>query len=163
MTLSPVALSPSRARWTIALTSIAFFMVNLDFLVVITALPRIGRDLGANLDSLQWTVNAYSLAWAAAITTAAALGDRIGRRRVFTAGLAIFVLASAACALARNGEILIAARVVQGVGAGIIMPLSLTILTSAFPPERRGAIVGIWGGIAGIAVAAGPLVGGAVT
>lgn len=163
MTPSPAAPSPFHARWTIALTSVAFFMVNLDFLVVITALPRIGWDLGANLDTLQWTVNAYSLAWAAAITTAAALGDRYGRRRVFTAGLAIFLLSSAACALSWNDEVLITARVVQGVGAGIIMPLSLTILTSAFPPERRGAIVGIWGGIAGIAVAAGPLIGGAVT
>ena len=144
MTPSPAAPSPFHARWTIALTSVAFFMVNLDFLVVITALPRIGWDLGANLDTLQWTVNAYSLAWAAAITTGAALGDRYGRRRVFTAGLAIFLLSSAACALSWNDEVLITARVVQGVGAGIIMPLSLTILTSAFPPERRGAIVGIW-------------------
>jgi EmrB/QacA subfamily drug resistance transporter len=163
MALSPVAMSRTHARWTIAITSVAFFMVNLDFLVVITALPRIGRDLGASLDVLQWTVNAYSLAWAAAITTATALGDRYGRRRLFAAGLAIFFLSSAACALSRSGEVLIAARIIQGIGAGIIMPLSLTILTAAFPPERRGAIVGIWGGIAGIAVAAGPLIGGAVT
>lgn len=153
----------SRARWTLVITSIAFFMVNLDFLVVITALPTIGRDLGAGLDVLQWTVNAYTLAWAAAITTAAALGDRFGRRRVFATGLAVFLLSSAACALSSSAELLVAARVVQGIGAGIIMPLSLTILTAAFPPERRGAIVGIWGGIAGLAVAAGPLVGGAVT
>jgi EmrB/QacA subfamily drug resistance transporter len=163
MIRSPAPAPRSHPAWTIALTSVAFFMVNLDFLVVITALPRIGRDLGANLDTLQWTINAYSLAWAAAITTAAALGDRFGRRRVFTIGLAVFFLSSAACALAPNGQVLILARVFQGAGAGIIMPLSLTILTSAFPPERRGAMVGIWGGLAGIAVAAGPLIGGAVT
>ena len=152
-----------RLGWTLALTSLAFFMVGLDALVVVTALPAIHRDLGASLASLQWTVNAYSLAWAASITTAAALGDRHGRRRWFAVGLTLFALASAACALAPNIQILVAARVVQGIGAGLIMPLSLTILTSAFGPERRGTIVGIWGGIAGIAVAAGPLIGGAIT
>jgi EmrB/QacA subfamily drug resistance transporter len=152
-----------RFGWTLALTSLAFFMVGLDALVVLTALPAIQRDLGASLDSLQWTVNAYSLAWAASITTAAALGDCYGRRRWFAIGLTLFAVASGICALAPNIEILVAARVVQGIGAGLIMPLSLTILTSAFGPERRGTIVGIWGGIAGIAVAAGPLIGGAIT
>jgi EmrB/QacA subfamily drug resistance transporter len=138
-------------------------MVGLDALVVVTALPSIHRDLGASLAGLRWTVNAYSLAWAASITTAAALGDRHGRRRWFAIGLTLFAVASAACALAPNIQILVAARVVQGIGAGLIMPLSPTILTSAFGPERRGTIVGIWGGIAGIAVAAGPLIGGAIT
>jgi EmrB/QacA subfamily drug resistance transporter len=152
-----------RLGWTLALTSLAFFIVGLDALVVVTALPAIHRDLGASLDSLQWTVNAYSLAWAASITTAAALGDRYGRRRWFAIGLTLFAVASAACALAPDIEVLVAARVVQGIGAGLIMPLSLTILTSAFGPERRGTIVGIWGGIAGIAVAAGPLIGGEIT
>ena len=150
-------------RWTLGLTSIAFFMVALDALVVITALPAIHRDLGASLATLQWTVNAYTLAYAAGITTAAALGDRVGRRRVFVVGLALFAVASAACALAPTAELLIAARTVQGIGAAIIMPLSLTILTTAFPPQRRGAIIGIYGGIAGLAVASGPLIGGAVT
>ena len=152
-----------RLGWTLALTSLAFFMVGLDALVVVTALPAIHRDLGASLASLQWTVNAYSLAWAASITTAAALGDRYGRRRWFAIGLTLFAFASAACALAPNIQILVASRVAQGIGAALIMPLSLTILTSAFGPERRGAIVGIWGGIAGIAVAAGPLIGGVIT
>ena len=152
-----------RLGWTLGLTALAFFMVSLDALVVITALPAIHRDLGASLAGLQWTVNGYSLAWAASITTAAALGDRQGRRRWFAVGLALFALTSAACALSPNIEVLVAARVVQGIGAGIIMPLSLTILTTAFPQERRGAIVGIWGGIAGIAVAGGPLIGGAIT
>jgi EmrB/QacA subfamily drug resistance transporter len=152
-----------RLGWTLALTSLAFFMVGLDALVVVTALPAIHRDLGASLDSLQWTVNAYSLAWAASITTVAESGARYGRRRWFAIGLTLFAVASAACAVAPNMAILVAARVVQGIGAGFIMPLSLTILTSAFGPERCGTIVGIWGGIAGIAVATGPLIGGAIT
>ena len=159
----PARDSRFRLGWTLALTSLAFFMVGFDALVVLTALPAIQRDLGASLDSLQWSVNAYSLAWAASITTAVALGDRYGRRRWFAIGLTMFAVASGICALAPNIEILVAARVAQGIGAGLIMPLSLTILTSAFGPERRGTIVGIWGGIAGIAVAAGPLIGGAIT
>jgi EmrB/QacA subfamily drug resistance transporter len=149
--------------WTVALTSVAFFMVTLDALVVITALPAIHRNLGGNVATLQWAVNAYTLAFAAGILTAAALGDRLGRRRVYVVGLALFTAASAACALAPSVGLLIAARTVQGVGAAIVTPLSLTLLTAAFPPHRRGAIVGIWGGIAGLAVASGPLVGGAVT
>src|SRR5207302_5086013 len=112
---------------------------------------------------LSWTVNAYSLVFASGIIMAAALGDWLGRRRVFAAGLALFAASSATCALAPSAAALIAARSVQGIGAAVIMPLSLTILTTAFPPERRGAVVGIWGGIAGLAVASGPLVGGAVT
>ncbi len=160
---NPARDSRLRRGWTLALTSLAFFMVGLDALVVVTALPAIHRDLGASLASLQWTLNAYSLAWAASITMAAALGDRYGRRQWFVIGLTLFAVASAACALAPNIQMLVAARMVQGIGAGLIMPLSLTILTSAFGPERRGTIVGIWGGIAGIAVAAGPLIGGAIT
>ncbi|MBV8084088.1 MAG: DHA2 family efflux MFS transporter permease subunit [Chloroflexi bacterium] len=155
--------STPRPGWTLVLTSLAFFMVSLDALVVITALPAIQRDLSASLSTLQWTVNAYTLAYAAGIASAAALGDRFGRRRLFALGLGLFALTSAACAVAPGAELLIAARVLQGLGAAIIMPLSLTILTSAFPPERRGAMVGLWGGIAGLAVAIGPLVGGALT
>lgn len=154
--------SRSRPGWTLVLTSLAFFMVGLDGLVVVTALPTIHRDLGASLSGLQWTVNAYTIAWAAIITTAATLGDRYGRRRWFTIGLTLFAGASAACAVAPDIRILIAARVLQGIGAGLVMPLSLTILTSAFGAERRGLVVGLWGGIAGIAVATGPLVGGAI-
>jgi len=150
-------------RWTVLLTSIACFMVSLDALVVLTALPAIHRDLGASLTTLEWTVNAYTLAYAAGVITAAALGDRFGRRRVFSIGLALFSLASAACALAPNVGLLITFRVLQGMGAAIVTPLSLTILTAAFPPARRGAIVGLWGGIGGLAVAGGPLVGGAIT
>jgi EmrB/QacA subfamily drug resistance transporter len=138
-------------------------MVSLDLLVVINALPAIGHDFGASLGTLQWTVSAYVLAYAASITTAAALGDRYGRRLLFVIGMVVFALASAACTLAPSATALIAARVVQGVGAGIIMPISLTILTTTAPPEMRGTMVGLWGGIAGLAVASGALVGGALT
>src|SRR2546430_2252089 len=124
---------------TVLLTGVAFFMVVLDGLVVITALPSIHRELGGNVATLQWTVNAYNMAFAAGIITAAAVGDRFGRRRVYLIGLVIFTAASAACALAPSAGFLIAARTVQGLGAAIITPLSLTILTSVFPPERRGA------------------------
>ncbi len=152
-----------RLGWTLGLTSAAYFMVVLDSLVVITALPRMQHDLHAGLATLQWTVNSYGIAFAAGIITAAALGDRLGRRRVFTAGLMLFTLASAACALSPTASALIAARAVQGLGGAAILPLSLTILTAAFPAQRRGTIVGIYGGLAGLAVAIGPLVGGAVT
>jgi MFS family permease len=138
-------------------------MVTLDALVVTTALASIHRDLGGSVATLQWTVSAYSLAFGSTILTASALGDRLGRRRVFVAGLAIFTVASAMCALAGSAPVLIGFRAVQGVGAGIIMPLGLTLLTASFPPQRRGAVLGIWGGIAGLGVACGPLIGGAVT
>jgi EmrB/QacA subfamily drug resistance transporter len=152
-----------RPRWVLGLTSIAYFMVVLDSLVVVTALPRMQQDLHADVAALQWTVNSYGIAFAAGIITAAALGDRFGRRRVFILGLALFTLSSAACALAPDAPALIVARIAQGLGAAVVMPLSLTILTTAFPPQRRGLIVGVYGGLAGLAVAAGPLVGGAVT
>ena len=147
----------------LALTSVAFFMVSLDALVVVTALPAIHRSIGGAIGTLQWAVNAYALTFAAGIITAAALGERLGRRRVYVAGLVVFTLASAACAVAPNASLLIAARAVQGLGAAAVTPLALTILAAAFPVERRGAVVGIFGGISGLAVAGGPLVGGAVT
>lgn len=148
---------------TVLLTSVAYFMITLDALVVVTALPAIHRGLGGGIGTLQWTVSAYTVAFGAGILTAAALGDRLGRRRMYVAGLALFTAASAACALAPSAGVLIACRAVQGAGAAIVLPLGLTLLTSAFPPERRGAVVGIWGGIAGLAVACGPLAGGAIT
>jgi EmrB/QacA subfamily drug resistance transporter len=155
-------LSTTRLRWVLGLTSTAYFMVVLDALVVITALPQMQQDLHADLASLQWTVNSYGIAFAAGIITAAALGDRFGRRRIFNVGLALFTLSSAACALAPNIGELVVARTVQGLGSAVVMPLSLTILTTAFPRERRGMIVGIYGGLAGLAVAAGPIVGGLI-
>jgi EmrB/QacA subfamily drug resistance transporter len=153
----------SRLGWVLGLTSAAYFMVVLDSVVVITALPRMQRDLHVSLSLLQWTLNAYGIAFAAGIVTAAALGDRIGRRKMFSIGLLLFTLASAACALAPDASWLIAARTAQGLGGAIVLPLSLTILTTAFPAERRGMIVGIYGGLAGLAVATGPIAGGAVT
>ena len=153
----------SSRGWTLALTSIAFIMVTLDALVVVTALPAIHREFGGDLAQLEWTINAFTLTFAAGIITAAALGDRFGRRRIFVLGLGLFTAASAACALAPDAAVLVAARAVQGLGAAMVMPLSLTILVAAFPPERRGAIIGIWGALGGLGVAGGPLVGGAVT
>jgi len=152
-----------RLGWVVGLTSTAHFMVVLDALVVITALARMQRDLHVGLSSLQWTINAYGIAFAAGIITAAALGDRFGRRRVFKTGLALFTLASAACALVPGGSEMIVARTVQGLGAAVVLPLSLTILTTAFPPEKRGMIVGVYGGLSGLAVALGPIVGGVIT
>jgi len=150
------------AGWALALTSVAFFMTALDTLVVITALPAIHADFGGSVSTLEWTVNAYTLTLAAGIIIGAALGDRFGRRRMYVAGLLLFTAASAACALAPSAGLLIGARAVQGLGAALITPLSLTILASAFPAERRGTVVGIMGAIGGLAIAGGPLVGGAV-
>src|SRR5438876_1699116 len=148
--------------WTFAITSTALFMVTLDNLVVTTALPVIRTDLHSGLSGLEWTVNAYTLTFAVLLLTGAALGDRFGRRLVFSIGLGIFTLASAAAALAPTIGALDAARAVQGVGGAIVMPLTLTLLSAAVPPERRGLALGAWGGISGLAVAMGPLVGGAV-
>jgi EmrB/QacA subfamily drug resistance transporter len=151
-----------RTVWTFVITSVALFMVVLDNLVVSTALPVIRTDLNASLQQLEWTVNAYTLTFAVLLLTGAALGDRFGRKRVFVLGLVIFTAASAAAALAPSMGALIAARAVQGVGGAIVTPLTLTILSDAFPKEKRGLALGAWSGIAGLAVAAGPLVGGAV-
>jgi EmrB/QacA subfamily drug resistance transporter len=138
-------------------------MVVLDLMVVATALTSIRRDLGAPVDQLEWTVNAYTLTFAVLLMTAAALGDRFGRRRLFIAGLGLFGAASAACALAPGIGWLIAARAVQGAGAALVMPLALTLLNSAFPPERRGWALGVFGGVTGLAPLIGPAVGGAIT
>jgi EmrB/QacA subfamily drug resistance transporter len=148
--------------WTFAITSIALFMVTLDNLVVTTAIPVIRKDLNASLESLEWTVNAYTLTFAVLLLTGAALGDRFGRRRVFAIGVGIFTVGSVAAALAPSVELLNLGRAVQGLGGAIVMPLTLTILSHAVPPGRRGLALGAWGGISGLAVAFGPLVGGAV-
>ena len=137
-------------------------MVVLDNLVVTTALPSIRADLGATIQSLEWTVNAYTLSYAVLLLTGAALGDRFGRRRMFVIGLALFTAASAAAALAPTTDALIAARAIQGVGAAIVTPLTLTLLAEAFPAEKRGLAIGAWSGISGLGVALGPVVGGAV-
>src|SRR4051794_34763596 len=147
--------------WTFVITSVALFMVTLDNLVVTMALPSIRLDLGASIEDLEWTVNAYTLTFAVLLLTGAALGDRFGRRRLFVVGLGIFTVASAAAAIAPNVETLIAARAMQGLGGAIVTPLTLTILSAAVPPAKRGLALGAWGGIGGLGGAPGPGVGGA--
>ncbi|MFI2370528.1 MFS transporter [Streptomyces sp. NPDC018833] len=157
------SVSRGSAAWALVITSVAGFMAALDNLVVTTALPSIREDLGGALEDLEWTVNAYTLTFAVLLMLGAALGDRFGRRRMFLAGLTIFTGASAAAALAPGIDALVAARAVQGVGAAIMMPLTLTILTAAVPAARRGAALGIFGAVTGLAVASGPLIGGGLT
>jgi EmrB/QacA subfamily drug resistance transporter len=155
--------SRSGAAATIVVTSVAAFMVALDNLVVTTALPSIRAHLHSGLEGLEWTVNAYTLTFAVLLLPAAALGDRLGRRRVFLSGLALFTVASAAAALSRSTGMLVTARALQGVGGAAVMPLSLTLLQASVPAHRRGAALGVWGAASGLAVALGPVVGGAVT
>ena len=152
-----------RVLWTFAISSIALFMAALDNLVVTTALPVIRASFQANLAELEWIVNAYTLTFAVLLLTGAALGDRFGRKRLFIIGLVIFTGGSAIAALSSNVTVLIVARAIQGLGGAILTPLSLTILSAAVPRERRAVALGAWGGIAGLAIAIGPLVGGAIS
>ncbi len=151
-----------RVLWTFVISSIALFMAALDNLVVTTALPVIRASFNANLSELEWIVNAYTLTFAVLLLTGAALGDRFGRKRLFVIGLAIFTGGSAIAALSTDVTQLIVARAIQGLGGAIVTPLSLTILSAAVPRERRAVALGAWGGIAGLAIAIGPLVGGAI-
>ena len=154
--------SRSNTIWTFAITSVALFMVTLDNLVVTSALPVIRRNLHASLTQLEWTVNAYTLTFAVLLLTGAALGDRYGRRLMFSIGIVVFTVGSAVAALSTTPTALDLARALQGVGGAIVAPLTLTILSAAVPRERRGLALGAWGGIGGLAVAIGPLVGGAI-
>jgi EmrB/QacA subfamily drug resistance transporter len=153
----------STNAWVLALTSVASLMVALDTLVVSTALTTIRQDLGASIEELEWTVNSYNLSLAVLLLPAAALGDRFGRRRMFAAGLALFAATSAACALAPGVGWLIAARAMQGAGAALVISIALAIVSAAYPPERRGAAIGILEGITGLAVVGGPVIGGAIS
>jgi EmrB/QacA subfamily drug resistance transporter len=150
------------SRWILTLTSIASLMVALDTLVVSTALTTIRLDLGASVEELEWTVNAYNLSLAVFLLPAAVLGDRFGRRRLFAGGLGLFVATSSACALAPDVGFLIAARAVQGLGAALVISLALSIVSAAFPPSRRGAAIGILEGVTGLATIGGPVIGGGV-
>jgi EmrB/QacA subfamily drug resistance transporter len=154
--------SRSSMLWTFAITSVALFMVTLDNLVVTSALPVIRRNLHASLSQLEWTVNAYTLTFAVLLLTGAALGDRFGRRLVFVVGILVFTAGSALAALSTSATALDLARGIQGVGGAIVTPLTLTLLSAAVPRGRRGLALGAWGGISGLAIAIGPLVGGAI-
>jgi EmrB/QacA subfamily drug resistance transporter len=144
------------------LTSAASFMTALDALVVTTALNAIRLDLGASIEALEWIVNGYTLSLAVLLLAGAALGDRFGRRRMFAAGLALFVIASVACALARDAAWLIAARAIQGTGAALVMPLAMSLLSAVHGPEERGKALGMFASITGLALIVGPAIGGAI-
>ena len=152
----------SRQRWTLILTSVASLMVGLDLTVVTTALNTIRLDLGASIAELDWTINAYALTIGVLLLTSAAAGDRLGRRRVLAAGLAVFTASSAACALAPSIGVLIAARAAQGIGTAMVLPQALALLSAAFPPQTRGRAMGLFAGITGLAILGGPVIGGAV-
>ena len=148
--------------WVLTLASVASLMAALDAMVVATVLGTMRVDLGASMEALEWTVNAYTLTFAVLLLTGAALGDRLGRRRMFAAGLGLFVAASAACAMASNVGWLIAARAAQGAGAALLMPLAMALLSAVFSPQERGKALGVFSGVTGLALIAGPAIGGAV-
>jgi EmrB/QacA subfamily drug resistance transporter len=155
--------SENRRWWTLGAVAFGLFMIMLDNTVVNVALPSIQRDLGVGLSELQWIVAGYALTFAALMLTGGKLADHYGRRLIFVVGLAVFTLASLGCGLAESGEVLIAARVVQGAGAALMNPSTLSIISATFPPEQRGMAIGIWAGVSALALAIGPLVGGILT
>jgi EmrB/QacA subfamily drug resistance transporter len=150
-------------NWVLGVTSLASFMMALDSLVITTAFATIRADFGSSVEILQWAVNAFNLTFAVLLLTGAALGDRFGRQRMFAAGVALFVLASVACASAGSAAALIAARAAQGAGAALVMPLAMAILSGAFAKEERARALGIFSGITGCALIIGPAIGGLIT
>src|ERR1700754_2549699 len=150
----------NRRWWTLGAMCFALFMVMLDNTVVNVALPSIQRSFDASLSSLEWTINAYSLAFAVFLVTGGRLGDIFGRRKVFLIGVVVFAAASATIGFAPSEGWLVASRAIQGVGAALMMPGTLSIISNTFPPEERGKAIGTWAGVSAIALAIGPVVGG---